>query len=99
MYVGVGVWHIAHIVVRDSVKLLIRVLLLWVRGDSHTMRDVCWGLKDGNVLAVLYGVLEDACGFRCSGQRFSRGQSAWAEERKPEGSYAWGVGEKREENA
>ena len=34
---------------------------------------MCW--------AVAYGVGEDACGFRCSGQRLSRGQSAWAEER------------------
>ena len=30
--------------------LLIRVLLPWVRGDIHTMRDVCWGVKDGKVL-------------------------------------------------
>ena len=34
---------------------------------------MCW--------AVVYGVGEDACDFRCSGQRLSRGQSAWAEER------------------
>ena len=40
--VGVSVWHGAHIVVRESLTLHIRVLLPWVRGDSHTMRGVCW---------------------------------------------------------
>ena len=43
VYVGVGGWHVAHIVVRDSVNLLIRVLMPLVRGDSHTMSSVCWG--------------------------------------------------------
>ena len=42
VYICVGEWHVAHIVVRGSKKLLIRVLLPWVRGDSHTMRGVCW---------------------------------------------------------
>ena len=50
VYVGAGGWHVAHIVVRGYMKLLIRVLLPWVRGYSHTMRVVCWGLKHGNVL-------------------------------------------------
>ena len=69
VYVGVGEWHVAHIVVRDSVKLLIRVLLPWVRGESHTMRGVCWGLKDGNVLR---------CGIpcRCECMRFPVQRSA-----------------------
>ena len=80
--IGVGVWHGAHIVVRESVKLHIRVLLPWVRCGSRTMRDVI--CKDGK------GV---CCGVRCSGQRLSRGQSAWAEERntgKVECLEVWG---------
>ena len=47
MDIGVGVLHSAHIVVRESVKLLIRVLLPWVRCGSRTMRDVFWVAKDG----------------------------------------------------
>ena len=56
VYIGVGVWHGAHIVVRESVKLHIRVLLPWVRCGSRTMRDVVWGMKDEK------GV---CCGIRC----------------------------------
>ena len=67
MDIGVGVWHGAHIVVRDSVKLHTRVLLPWVRGGSRTMRGVIWELKDGKWCAVVYGVGVNACGFRCSG--------------------------------
>ena len=48
------VW--AHIVVRDSMILIIRVLLPWVRGDSHTMRDVILSVKDGKRVY---------CGIRC----------------------------------
>ena len=44
---GVGKKRGAHIVVRESVKLLIGVLLPRVRLDSGTMRIVCWVLKDG----------------------------------------------------
>ena len=46
------------------------------------MRDVFSEVKDGKGCDVVYGVGVTACGFRCSGQRLSRGQSAWAEERK-----------------
>ena len=46
MDIGVGEMHGSHIVVRESVKLLIRVLLPWVRCGSRTMRDVCWVSKD-----------------------------------------------------
>ena len=60
VYVGEGKWHVAHIVVRNSVKLLIRVLLPWVRGDSCTMRNVFWGIRGGIVLG--YGV---RCGCKC----------------------------------
>ena len=52
--VGVGVGHGAHIVVRESVKLLIRVLVPWVR--SRTMRNVFWVMKDGDMVG---------CGVRC----------------------------------
>ena len=79
--VGVRVWHGAHIVVRESVKLHIRVLLPWVRCGSRTMRGVILETKYGQGCAVVYGVGVNACGFRCSGQRLIRGQSAWAEER------------------
>ena len=44
--IGVGDRHGAHIVVRESVKLLIRVLLPWVRCGSRTMREVFWVVKD-----------------------------------------------------
>ena len=54
--IGVGVWHGAHIVVRESVKLHIRVLLPWVRGGSRTMRGVIWEMKDGKRVC---------CGVRC----------------------------------
>ena len=54
--VGVSVGHGAHIVVRESVKLHIRVLLPWVRCGSRTMRDVVLEVKDGK------GV---CCGVRC----------------------------------
>ena len=53
---GVGVCHNAHIVVRESMKLLIRVLLPWVRCGSRTMRGVFLGMKDGKVMC---------CGIRC----------------------------------
>ena len=56
MDVGVSGWHCAHIVVRESVKLHIRVLLPWVRCGSRTMRDVVWEVKDGKVVC---------CGVRC----------------------------------
>ena len=56
----VGEEHGAHIVVRESVKLLIRVLMPWVRGDSHTMRGVFLVLKDGDMVG--YGV---RCWCRC----------------------------------
>ena len=46
MKIGVGQKHGAHIVVRESVKLLIRVLLPWVRCDLRTMRGVVWVVKD-----------------------------------------------------
>ena len=45
--IGVSGRHGAHIVVRESVKLLTRVLLPWVRGGSRTMRDVFCDVKDG----------------------------------------------------
>ena len=79
MDIGVGEMHGAHIVVRESVKLLIRILLPWVRCGSRTMRGVFLGVKDGKVLGC--GVRCRCVGmqFRCSGQRLSRGQSAWAE--------------------
>ena len=54
--VGVSVRHGAHIVVRESVKLHIRVLLPSVRCGSRTMRDVVWEVKDGKVVC---------CGVRC----------------------------------
>ena len=69
--VGVSVWHGPHIVVRESVKLHIRVLLPWVRCGSRTMRGVICEVKDGKGCAVVYGVGVNACGFRCSGQRLS----------------------------
>ena len=43
---GVVKKHGAHIVVRESLKLLIAVLVPLVRLDSGTMRIVCWVLKD-----------------------------------------------------
>ena len=46
MKIGVGEKHGAHIVVRGSVKLLIRVLLPWVRCDLHSMRGVVLVVKD-----------------------------------------------------
>ena len=54
VYVAVSVWHGAHIVVRELVKLHIRVLLPWIRGGSRTMRGVIWEVKDGK--GVGYGV-------------------------------------------
>ena len=45
--IGVSERHGAHIVVRESVKLLIRVLMPWLRCGSHTMRDVFYEVKDG----------------------------------------------------
>ena len=54
--VGVSVRHGAHIVVRESVKLHIRVLLPWVRYGSRTLRDVFWVVIDGIMLC---------CGIRC----------------------------------
>ena len=45
--IGVGEKHDAHIVVRESVKLLTLVLMPWVRCGSHTMRNEVWVLKDG----------------------------------------------------
>ena len=56
MNIGVSEKHGAHIVVRGPVKLLIRVLLPWVRCGSHTMRDVFWVMKDGDMVS---------CGIRC----------------------------------
>ena len=56
MNIGVSEKHGAHFVVRESVKLLIRVLLLWVRCGSRTMRDMFWVMKDGYMVS---------CGIRC----------------------------------
>ena len=54
--VGVSVWHGAHIVVRESVKPHIRVLLPWFRCGSRTMRDVVLEVKDAKWVC---------CGVRC----------------------------------
>ena len=56
MDIAVGKMHGAHIVVRGSVKLLIRVLLPLNRCGSRTLRDVFLELKDWNMLG---------CGVRC----------------------------------
>ena len=84
------VYDSAHIVVRESVKLLIRVLLPSVRCGSRTMRDVFLEVKDGKVVCcgIRWGC--KCMRFRCSGQRLSRGQSAWAEERNTGVMRAWG---------
>ena len=78
---GVGVCHNAHIVVRESMKLLIRVLLPWVRCGSRTMRGVFLEVKDWKMVGCGVRCRCVCMQFRCSGQRLSRGQSAWAEER------------------
>ena len=56
MNIGVSEKHGAHIVVRESVKLLIQVVLLWVRCVSRTMHIVHWVLKDGESGGLWYTV-------------------------------------------
>ena len=100
MDIGVGEVHGAHIVVRESVKLLIRVLLPWVRCGSRTMRDVLLELKGRD--SVGYGIRCVCECLRVPVQRSAleqRSECVGRRARNRRDRMHGGFGEKRESNA